>query len=152
MTNKLPVRLAIEEWLPRAALCLVTVFCVAAMATIVEATQTGEDSLNTRLVGTNDLQARSAYQPLPIQQGDRRILYVGHHGGEQPNPLTGETEQNGVSVVDVTDAANPEYLHHIPPTGEARGSQMVQVCSGGRSPARRTRQVVPLADQRRPRP
>ena len=134
MTNKLPVRLAIEEWLPRAALCLVTVFCVAAMATIVEATQTGEDSLNTRLVGTNDLQARSAYQPLPIQQGDRRILYVGHHGGEQPNPLTGETEQNGVSVVDVTDAAHPEYLHHIPPTGEARGSQMVQVCSGADLP------------------
>lgn len=53
MTNKLPVRLAIEEWLPRAALCLVTVFCVAAMATIVEATQTGEDSLNTHLLRTN---------------------------------------------------------------------------------------------------
>ena len=90
----------------------------------------GEERLNTRLVGANDLQARSAYQPLPVEQGDRRILYVGHHAGEALNPLTEASEVNGTSILDVTDPANPVYLHHIPATGSARGAQMVQACSG----------------------
>ena len=36
-----------------------------------------------RLVGYNDLQARSAYQPTIHKQGDRYIAYIGHHGGSQ---------------------------------------------------------------------
>ena len=58
---------------------------------------------NMDLVGYNDLQARSAYQPVIQKQGARWIAYIGHHGGEQPNPLTGKTEPNGTSIVDVTD-------------------------------------------------
>ena len=77
---------------------------------------------------------RSAYSPLPVTQGGRRILYVGHHAGEALNPLTGEVEVNGTSVVDVTDPASPVYLHHIPATGGAQGAQMVQVCSGADLP------------------
>lgn len=96
----------------------------------VAARQHGDDARNARLVGAHDLQARSAYQPLPVRQGDRRIVYVGHHAGEMPNPLTGAVEANGTSIVDVTDPANPIYLHHIPPTGGAAGAQMVQVCAG----------------------
>jgi hypothetical protein len=42
-----------------------------------------------QLVGYNDLQARSAYQPIIHKQRDRWIAYIGHHGGTQPNPLTG---------------------------------------------------------------
>ena len=94
----------------------------------------GEERFNTRLVGTNDLQARSAYQPLPVRQGERRILYIGHHAGEALNPLTGAVEPNGTSVVDVTDPAGPVYLGHIPATGGTSGAQMVQVCSGDRLP------------------
>ena len=94
----------------------------------------GEERLNTRLVGLHDLQGRSAYQPLPVRQGERRILYVGHHAGEAVNPLTGAVEPNGTSVVDVTAADAPVYLAHIPPTGGASGAQMVQVCEGGRLP------------------
>ena len=45
-----------------------------------------------RLVGMHDLQGRSAYQPVVHAYGDRRILFVGHHVGEAPNPLTGATE------------------------------------------------------------
>lgn len=96
--------------------------------------QHGEERLNTRLVGTNDLQARSAYQPLPVKQGDRRILYVGHHAGEGLNPLTGVLEVNGTSIVDVTNPARPIYLHHIPASGDAQGAQMVQVCPGADLP------------------
>ena len=94
----------------------------------------GEERFNTRLVGMHDLQARSAYQPLPVRQGERRILYVGHHAGERLNPLTGAGEPNGTSIVDVSDPAAPIYLAHIPATGGASGAQMVQVCGGDRLP------------------
>src|SRR3954471_16164845 len=66
------------------------------------------EAANMKLVGYNDLQARSAYQPTIHHQGDRFIAYVGHHGGTDDvaaplNPLTGKAEPNGTSVVDVTD-------------------------------------------------
>jgi len=35
------------------------------------------------LVGYDDLQNRSAYQPVIHHQGDRFIAYIGHHGGLQ---------------------------------------------------------------------
>ena len=89
-----------------------------------------------RLVGRNDLQARSAYQPLVHAYGERRILFVGHHAGEALNPVTGLVERNGLSIVDVTDPANPAYLTHFPPTGgEASGTQHVQVCDGSALPS-----------------
>ena len=104
------------------------------VATASSAQGHGEESLNTRLVGADDLQARSAYQPLPVEQDSRHILYVGHHAGEMLNPLTNAVEVNGTSIVDVTDPTNPVYLHHIPATGDAQGAQMVQVCSGADLP------------------
>ena len=87
-----------------------------------------------KLVGTNDLQARSAYQPTIHHQGDRWIAYIGHHGGTDDiptpvNPLTGKAEPNGTSIVDVTDPAQPKYLRHIPGQEgkyEAGGAQMVR--------------------------
>ena len=62
-----------------------------------------------RLVGQNDLQARSAYQPIVHAYGERRILFVGHHAGEALNPATGFIEKNGLSILDVTDPARPQY-------------------------------------------
>ena len=44
------------------------------------------EASNMKLVGTNDLQARSAYQPTIHHQGDRWIAYIGHHGGTDDNP------------------------------------------------------------------
>jgi hypothetical protein len=93
---------------------------------------------NMERIGYNDLQGRSAYQPLIINQGGRQIAYVGHHNNQNPrlNPLTGKVEPNGTSVLDVTDPANIKYLDHIP-TGEDRssgGSQHVRVCSGNTLP------------------
>ena len=96
------------------------------------------EAMNMRLVGYNDLQARSAYQPTIHKQGDRYIAYIGHHGGtdDVPKPMnkmTGQPEFNGTSIIDVTDPANPKYLKHIPgPEGnyEGGGAQMVRVCDG----------------------
>ncbi len=93
---------------------------------------------NMEIVGYNDLQGRSAYQPLIINQDGRQIAYIGHHNREPMlNSLTGQMEKNGTSIVDVTDPANTKYLAHIP-TGSGRGeggSQMVQVCSGTTLPS-----------------
>ena len=97
---------------------------------------------NVRLAGMNNLQARSAYQPLVHKQGDRYIAYVGHHGGTADipkplNPLTGQNEFNGTSILDVTDPKKPKYLFHIPGEeglDEAGGGQMVRVCDGKQLP------------------
>ena len=107
-----------------------------ALAVVPVAAQTPE-SRDMRLVGAHDLQARSAYQPLIVTQGDRFIAYVGHHGGNKPNPLTGATELNGTSILDVTDPRAPKYLHHIPGAAgeaEAGGAAMVRVCAGDALP------------------
>src|SRR5437899_8801230 len=91
----------------------------------------GAEAHDMELVGHDELQGRSAYQPTIHQQRGRFIAYVGHHGGRARNPLTGTDEDNGTSIVDVTDPARPRYLAHIPgPTGgsEQGGAQMARVC------------------------
>ena len=94
-----------------------------ALACLVLATpvyaQHGAESKDMRLVGHNDLQGRSAYQPVIHQHGSRWIAYVGHHGGVQANSLNGNKEDNGTSILDVTDPRQPKYLAHIP--GEVEG-------------------------------
>ena len=44
------------------------------------------EAKDMRLLGANDLQARSAYQPTIHKQGDRYIAYIGHHGGTPDVP------------------------------------------------------------------
>jgi hypothetical protein len=96
------------------------------------------EAMNMRLVGYNDLQGRSAYQPTIHHQGNRYIAYIGHHDVPKPvNPLTGQQEFNGTSLVDVTDPARPHYLAHIPGTPgnyEEGGAQMTRVCDGSALP------------------
>src|SRR5262249_48295346 len=96
------------------------------------------EAKNMRLVGYNDLQARSAYQPTIQKQGDRYIAYIGHHGGtpDVPKPMNkmrGKKKYNGTAIIDVTDPANPKYMKHIPGLPgnyEDGGGQMVRVCPG----------------------
>jgi hypothetical protein len=91
----------------------------------------GAEAHDMELVGHDDLQGRSAYQPTIHQQRGRFIAYVGHHGGQARNPLTGADEDNGTSIVDVSDPARPRYLVHIPGVlggPEQGGAQMARVC------------------------
>src|SRR3989475_3704429 len=91
----------------------------------------GAEAHDMELVGHDDLQGRSAYQPTIHAQRGRVIAYVGHHGGRAKNPLTGADEDNGTSIVDVTDPARPRYLVHIPGApgaGEQGGAQIARVC------------------------
>ena len=113
---------------------------LVAMPALAQSPKVGDppEAKNMRLVGYNDLHARSAYQPTIQKQGDRYIAYIGHHGGtpDVPKPvnkLTGQAEFNGTSIVDVTDPTQPKYLAHIPGlegTYEQGGAQMVRVCDG----------------------
>jgi hypothetical protein len=94
---------------------------------------------NLRLAGFDDLQARSAYQPViefnPLAR--RWIAYVGHHAGSSLNPLTKKEENNGTAIIDVTDVRHPKYLFHIPGAKgdpEHSGCQMVRVVKGSDLP------------------
>jgi hypothetical protein len=131
------MKFGMNKFTPSTA-ALVTALLVAPAS--AQAPKPGDppEARNMRLVGFNDLQGRSAYQPIVHHQGDRYIAYVGHHGGTQtvPKPLNAFTHQaefNGTSIIDVTDPAQPKYLAHIPGQeglGEQGGAQMVRACDG----------------------
>ncbi len=108
------------------------------LATLVAFTSPGHaqhaaSASNMVLLGHDDLQGRSAYQPVIHEQNGRWIAYVGHHGGRAVNSLTGREDDSGTSIVDVTDPRKPRYLAHIPGEpgqAETGGAQMARVCSG----------------------
>ncbi len=89
---------------------------LAAMPAMSQTQRVGAppEAKNMRLVGHNELQARSAYQPVIHRQGDRYIAYVGHHGGKSVNPITGQVESNGTSIIDVTNPKEPKYSRPYP--------------------------------------
>jgi hypothetical protein len=130
-------RVRIANYYSCIGVCVSLVLCVPAIAQS-QKIGAAPEFRNMRLVGFDDLQSRSAYQPTVHHQGDRWIAYIGHHGGTEAvpkpvNPLTGQPEFNGTSVLDVTDPAHPKYIAHIPGqegTYERGGAQMVRVCDG----------------------
>ena len=128
--DHLRVRLVVTATLA----ALVALLVVAAGPAAAQEDGTAE-ARGLRLLGMDDLQARSAYQPTIHYNAQRRrwIAYVGHHGGTAYNPLTRQEETNGTSIVDVTNPREPRYLHHLPGppgAGEAGGAQMARVCDG----------------------
>src|ERR1700687_4616646 len=58
------------------------------MLTIPAWSQPTARASNMDLVGYNDLQARSAYQPVIQKQGARWIAYIGHPGGAHTAAIT----------------------------------------------------------------
>ncbi len=123
----------------RAGILALGVF-IAGCGAVAALAQGKAESKNMELVGYSDLQGRSAYQPTIHHQGNRWIAYIGHHGGSAMNSLTGQMEDNGTSIVDVTDPKAPKYLAHIPGDprvpgpGETGGAQMTRVCDGSELP------------------
>jgi hypothetical protein len=109
----------------------------AALAPAAVLAQHAASSSNMTLLGHADLQGRSAYQPVVRENHGRWIAYVGHHGGKSVNPLTGQAEDNGTSIIDVSDPRNPRQVAHIPGEpgmAEQGGAQMVRVCNGSELP------------------
>ena len=118
--------------------CFVSSMLAASLALSAFAQAPGvAEKSNMEVVGADALQSRSAYQPLVHKQGERWIAYIGHHGGKTMNPLSGVVEDNGTSILDVTDPRAPKPLFHIPGEpgeGESGGAQMVRVCDGASLP------------------
>jgi hypothetical protein len=91
---------------------------------------------NMRVVGFNDNQGRASSDDGWIEdQNGRYIAYVANSPGSAYNPLTGQDESNGTSLIDVTNPARPVYVHHIPsifPIANTAGSGAthVAVCGG----------------------
>ena len=76
---------------------------------------------NMRVVGFNDNQGRASSDDGWIEdQNGRYIAYVADSPGSATNPLTGQIEQNGTSLIDVTKPAKPVFVHHIPSIFPAR--------------------------------
>jgi hypothetical protein len=80
------------------------------------------EALNVQLIGLSDLQGRDSLQV--VLKGN--YAYIGHHRGEELNPLTGKVEPNGTTIVDVTDPRRPKIITHIPGRKGAE-SRAVQV-------------------------
>ena len=116
---------------------MLTAVALALLPLAASAQHEASSSQNMTLLGHEPLQGRSAYQPLVRENHGRWIAYVGHHGGKTLNSVTGQMEDNGTSIVDVTDPRKPRFLAHIPgEPGEAEsgGAQMVRVCNGSELP------------------
>ena len=75
---------------------------------------------NVRLLGHNDLQGRTALMVLAKSgPANGNWVYVGHHesfrdGQPLLNPITGDMEFNGTSILEISDPANPRLVWHIP--------------------------------------
>src|SRR6516162_10305386 len=65
-----------------------------------------ESLWNMKIEGTVDNQGRPIYQPLVVNQDGRHILYNGNLSGDVQNPLTGQVEPNGTSIIYVSDVAH----------------------------------------------
>ena len=95
------------------------------LAAVLAAVPLAGQGLNVELMGHNDLQGRDALQVTVLSDaanGD--WAYVGHHddtwaGTPHPNPITGQLEWNGTSILDVADPTNPRLVWHIPNTVNA---------------------------------
>ena len=48
--------------------------------------------------------------------------------GQMLNPMTGVVEENGTSIVDVTDPRHPKYLKHL--IADKGGARMAKLCDG----------------------
>lgn len=91
-----------------------------------------DESHNVRLVGYHDMQGRQALQvTTKSDAANGNWVYVGHVPNTRTrdatlNPITGENEWNGTSILEISDLANPELVWHIP-NGVNANSRSVSV-------------------------
>src|SRR5579871_2156333 len=89
----------------------------------------GATTYNTKWLGHNDLQGRTTYQTtVHTYPNGRVIAFAGHFSGKMLNPMTGQMETNGTSIVDVTNPSRPVYLKHL--IADKGGARMNMLCDG----------------------
>lgn len=67
------------------------------------------EALNMRLIGHSDLQGRDSLQV--VLKGN--YAYIGHHQGEEFNPMIGKVEPNGTTIVDVSNPREPKIVNYL---------------------------------------
>ncbi len=90
---------------------------------------------NMEVVGFNDNQGRASSDDGWIEnQNGRYILYVTNNGSgtHHFNPLTGQIEKDGTSLIDVTNPRSPAFVHHIP--SASGNATHLAVCGGNTLP------------------
>ena len=99
---------------------------------------------NVRLVGFCDLQGRESLQI--VLKGNH--AFIGHHRGEKRNPLTGKSEPNGTTIVDVSNPGQPVILKHIPGRkgAESRAVQVVEKFLDGKDYLLRNQEAEDFTD------
>ena len=89
---------------------------------------------NMQVIGFQDNQGRASSDDGWVEnQNGRYIAYMADSPGKAMNPLTGKVENNGTSLIDVTDAAHPKFLSHIP-AESGGGATHLAVCGGNTLP------------------
>ncbi len=79
-----------------------------------------DEAHNVRLVGYHNMQGRQALQvTTKSDSANGNWVYVGHVPNTRTrdatlNPITGNNEWNGTSLLEISDPANPELIWHIP--------------------------------------
>ena len=118
-------------------LSFVVAACAQMTAQSERSTGRNAEAKDMSLVGYNDLQARSAYQPVIHHQGNR--YHCIHRSSRRLGPKSFDRQGRspmGPSLVDVTDPRNPRYSRsysrlRLQGSEEKReGAQMVRVCDG----------------------
>jgi hypothetical protein len=106
------------------------IFLALFLSPAIESKALSAEAKNVRLLGYSDLQGRDALQV--VLKGD--FAYVGHHSGEAYNPITGKTESNGTTIINVSDPSRPRIVTHIPgyPGAESRAVQVAENFYEGR--------------------
>src|SRR6202789_776581 len=81
-----------------------------------------------------DLGCSQSDQEWIEDQNGREIAYLGSGAGTDVNPTTGETEQCGVAIYDVTNPAHPVFLSNIAGDPAGGNAPHTFVCSGNTLP------------------
>src|SRR5438093_1119369 len=107
------------------AVALVVLVVGAGRANARDDDDRGVEAKNMKLVGFNDLQARSAYQPIVHEQGGRSIAYLGSDGTglatatpSFPNWRTTRMTQ----IFDLSNPADPKFIRNYGLVGQQPGA------------------------------
>ena len=93
-----------------------------------------ESIWNMKVLGFNDNQGRPSSDDGWIEnQNGQYIVYMTSTGGSMFNPLTGQVDNSGTSLIDATDPRHPVYQANVP-TQTTGGASHVAVCGGNTLP------------------
>jgi len=109
------------SWGLFSVLCLVVVGLMAGSAFAAPGMPSSGEKQKIKLVGYNDVQGRETLQVTTMYDAatNKYWAFIGHHNrpgfvGIHFNPITNQNEENGTTILDITDPKHPTVVVHIP--------------------------------------